>query len=96
MARAAHGRFLHQLPGGCAVRGSILSSTEGFPMKRSLNLLVLAMIAVLVAAPVAMAAAKPADKPATTDTTKVVKKHHKKVHKVAKAKEATPTEPVKK
>jgi hypothetical protein len=65
-------------------------------MKRSLNLLVLAMIAILVAAPVAMAAKTPAAKAAVSDTAKVVKKHHKKSHKVAKATETTPTEPVKK
>ena len=65
-------------------------------MKRSLNLLVLAMIAILVTAPVAMAAKAPAAKAAVSDTAKVVKKHHKKSPKVAKAAETMPTEPVKK
>lgn len=65
-------------------------------MKRNLNLLVLAMIAILVAAPVAMAAQTPAAKAAVSDTAKVGKKHHKKSHKVAKAGETMPTEPVKK
>ena len=78
------------------MQGSILSSTKDLSMKRCLNLLVLAMIAILVTAPVAMAAKTPAGKPAVSDSLKVVKKHHKKSHKIAKATETTSAEPVKK